>query len=265
MIGAGAESGMEHVLKSIRWLFLFAFAVSLPAQSVRLTHLRGNVYLVEDSYYANAVENSAVYVGDRTVTVIGATMTPETARLLAVEIGKVTDKPIKEAIDTNYHPDRAGGNAYFRLIGARIVSTRQTRDLMQYHWDEVVAFTRSGVPDYPALPVTLPDTVHDGSFDLQGGRVQALYLGPSHTPDGLFVYFPEEKILYGGCILKEKLGNLTFANVAEYPRTLRRLKQMQLGYTTIIAGHWSPIHGPELVDQYLQLLEQHRASSESSK
>ena len=39
--------------------------------------------------------------------------------------------------------------------------------------------------------------------------MKAIYLGPSHTPDGIFVFFPEEKVLYGNCILKEQLGNLT--------------------------------------------------------
>jgi metallo-beta-lactamase class B len=62
-------------------------------------------------------------------------------------------------------------------------------------------------------------------------------------------------VLYGGCILKEQLGNLALADLVEYPKTLRKLKQLNLGYATIIAGHWSPIHGPELVDQYLQLLK----------
>ena len=38
-------------------------------------------------------------------------------------------------------------------------------------------------------------------------------LGPSHTPDGIFVYFPQEKVLCGGWILKERLGNLDYADV----------------------------------------------------
>ena len=46
---------------------------------------------------------------------------------------------------------------------------------------------------------------------------------------------------------------------ANVPRT--ELKKLNLGYTTIIAGHWSPIHGPELVDQYLQLLALNQTQS----
>jgi metallo-beta-lactamase class B len=88
-----------------------------------------------------------------------------------------------------------------------------------------------------------------------------IYLGPSHAPDDVFVYFPQERILYGGCVLKEQLGNLALADLVEYPKTLTKLQNLHLGYTTIIAGHWSPIHGPELVDQYLQLLALNQAQS----
>jgi len=176
---------------------------------------------------------------------------------LANEIGKVTQKPITEVIDTNYHPDRAGGNAYFKSIGAKIVSTKMTNDLLKAHWDEMVRYVQKGFPSYPTLPLVLPDQTFAGDFELQSGGVKAIYLGPSHTPDGIFVLFPKEKVLYGNCILKEQLGNLDFADLTEYPKTLQKLKQLNLGFTTIVAGHWSPIHGPELIDQYLALLANH--------
>jgi metallo-beta-lactamase class B len=219
---------------------------------VVLTPLRGHVYVAEDYFYSK--ENSVVYVGESSVTVVGATWTPETARLLATEVGKITPKPITEVIDTNYHPDRAGGNAYFKSIRAKILSTKMTNDLLTAHWDEMVRYVQKGFPSYPTLPLVLPDKTFPGDFELQGGGVKAIYLGPSHTPDGIFVFFPQEKVLYGNCILKEQLGNLDFANLTEYPKTLEKLKRLNLGFTTIVAGHWSPIHGPELIDQYLALL-----------
>ena len=192
----------------------------------------------------------------------GATWTPETAKLLADEISKVTKKPITEVINTNYHPDRAGGNAFWISIGANIVSTQMTYDLLKNDWAKVVDWTRSGIPSYPRLPLVLPTKTYPGSFELQNGRVRALYLGSSHTPDGIFVYFPEEQVLYGGCILKEKIGNLAFANIAEYQKTLHKLEQLNLEIKTIVAGHWSAVHGPELIEQYIDLLKNSSAKIE---
>jgi metallo-beta-lactamase class B len=64
------------------------------------------------------------------------------------------------------------------------------------------------------------------------------------------VYFPEQKVLDAGSILKEQVGNLASANLDEYPKTLEKLKALHLDVRTIIAGHWSPVHGPELIDLY---------------
>ena len=212
-------------------LVLPAPLVAAENPKVTLTPVRGHVYVAEDYFYSK--ENSVVYVGDNSVTVVGATWTPETAKLLAVEIGKITPKPITEVIDTNYHPDRAGGNAYFRGIGAKIISTKMTSDLLQAHWDEMIRYVQKGFPSYPTLPLVPPDKTLADDFELQGGSVKAIYLGPSHTPDGIFVFFPQEKILYGNCILKEQLGNLDFANLTEYPKTLEKLKRLNLGFTTM--------------------------------
>ena len=224
----------------------------VAAERLSLWHLRGHLYVVEDEFYTK--ENSMVYVGDKSVSVIGATWTPNTAKQLVTEIRKISSAPITEVIDTNYHPDRAGGNAYFKAIGTEIVATEITQEQMARGWDDVIQFTRSAFPDYPALPLVLPDKIVNSDFTLQDGRIRGIYLGPSHTQDGLFVYFPEEKVLYGNCILKEKIGNLKYADLVEYPKTLRKLKALNLGYDTIIAGHYSAVHGPELVDQYLALL-----------
>lgn len=222
---------------------------------VTLTHLTGSIYLVEDSHYAKT--NSLIYTGPESVTVIGATHTPETAELLADEIRKVTDKPVSAVINTDYNPEYAGGNAYWKKIGADIVATEMTTTLLAREWDRVGDFTRRYFPDYPHVPLVLPTVTYAGSFDLQEGHIQALYLGPSHTPDDIFVYFPTEKVLYAGSILKEHLGNLAFADIEEYQRTLIKLKQLHLDIRTIISGHWSAIHGPELVDHYLQMLREH--------
>lgn len=225
---------------------------SVRAAGISLKQVSGPVYVVEDNYYVK--ENSMVYFGAKGVTVVGATWTPDTARELHKLIKKISRQPVLEVINTNYHTDRAGGNAYWKSIGAKVVSTRQTRDLMQSDWQTIVDFTRKGLPDYPDLPLVLPNEVHDGDFSLQEGKVRAFYLGPAHTPDGIFVYFPDEQVLYGNCILKEKLGNLAFADLQAYPQTLARLKAMKLPLKTIVGGHDSPLHGPELIDHYQALL-----------
>jgi metallo-beta-lactamase class B len=245
------------VLRNVIYAVLVFFLSAAQGASSQLSlyHLSGQIYVAEDSYFAK--ENSLVYIGRESVTIVGATWTPETAKLLADEIKKISNKPISEVINTNYHPDRAGGNAYWKSVGAKIVSTQMTYELLKSDWIKVVNWNRREIPSYPSLPLVLPTVTYPGDFELQEGKVKAFYLGPSHTPDGIFVYFPEEKVIYGGCILKEQIGNLVFANISEYPKTLRRLQQLRLEIQTIIAGHSSAVHGPELIDKYLELLRKY--------
>jgi metallo-beta-lactamase class B len=207
---------------------------------------------VEDYFYFR--ENSAFYVGDSGVTVVSATWTPETARLMVDRIRTLTTKPINAVINTHFHLDRTGGNPYFKKIGAKIIASKLTSDLMKKNWDSRLNSAKQDYPGFPSIPLVLPDITFDKKYELEDGKIQALYFGPSHTPDDVVVYFPEEQVLFGDCVLKEKLGYLGDANLVEYPKTLQKIKKLAI--KTIISGHWTPIHGPELIDLDLDLLKQ---------
>ena len=246
----------ERILRVVLPMVVFGILpistiVAADPPKVVLSRLADKIYIAEDYYLAK--ENSVVYIGDSFVTVVGATWTPLTARLLSEEVAKITTKPIKEVIDTNHDLDRVGGNSYFRSIGCQIISTRLTRDLLMKEGKRSVEVAQYG-SDYPNIEIVLPDTVYEGDFTLQGGSIRGFYLGPSHKQDDIFVYFPNEKVLYGGCVLKEQLGNTDGADLVEYPRTLQKLKSMKLPIVTVISGHFSPVHGPELIDRFLNLL-----------
>jgi len=236
-------------------MFLLSPLNAVAAESagrVELVKLTDRIYIAEDYFYYR--ENSVVYIGDKAVTVISATWTPETAKLLTEKILLITNKPIKAVVDTHFHLDRVGGNPHFKKIGAKIIATKMTADLMGKNWDTRLKQTQKDYPGYPYIPFTAPDITFDDKYELENGKIQILYLGPAHTEDGVVVYFPQEKVLFGDCILKEKLGWLGDANLAEYPKTLERIKKLKI--KTIIAGHWSSVHGPELIDQMLDQLKQ---------
>jgi metallo-beta-lactamase class B len=222
---------------------------------VSMYPLSGSVYVAEDSHYAKT--NYAVYVGAASVTVVGAGWSPDTAELLAQEIRKVTNKPIGDVILPDHDPEYAGGISYWKGIGASIVSTELTEETLKRDWVKAAEFTRKYFPTYPSLPLVLPTKTYKAELTLENGNIRGFYLGPSHNADDIFVYFAREKVLYAGSILKEHLGNLAFANLEEYPKTLQKLHQLNLDIDKIISGHWSPVHGPELIDEYLAMLKEH--------
>jgi metallo-beta-lactamase class B len=105
--------------------------------------------------------------------------------------------------------------------------------------------------------MVLPTKTYGADFTLENGDIRGLYLGPSQNVDDIFVYFPKQKVLYAGSILKEHLGSLAFANLEEYPKTLEKLRQLHLEIDKIISGHWSAVPGSGLIDEYLVMLKKH--------
>ena len=204
---------------------------------VSMYPLIGSIFVAEDSHYAKT--NYVVYIGTSSVTVVGAGWSPDTAEMLAQEIRKVTDKPVNDVILPDHDPEYAGGSSYWKGIGANIISTELTEQVLKRDWAKAVDFTRKYFPTYPRVPLVLPTTIYKTDFTLENGDMHGFYLGPSHNADDIFVYFPKEKVLYAGSILKERLGNLAFANLEEYPKTLQKLQQLHLNIDRIVSGHWS--------------------------
>jgi metallo-beta-lactamase class B len=220
--------------------------------AIKLTRLRGPLYVVEYDHFAKT--NYLIDIGPSFVTVIGATWTPDTAKELNEQIKQVTGLPVREVVVPSPDPEWSGGTAYWKSIGARVIAARATCDSLERNWIASTTGLRKFFSNYPDLPLTPPSQCNPDQFSLQNGRIRVLYLGPSHTDADVFVYFPEQKVLDAGSILKEQLGNVAKADLKEYPRTLQKLKALHLDIDTVIAGHWSPIHGPDLIDTYLGFL-----------
>ena len=93
-----------------------------------------------------------------------------------------------------------------------------TYDLMKKDWDNTVEFTKKSIADYPRLPLVLPNKILPNNFELQNGKIKSNLPRPFSHGRWYFIYFPKEEVLYGNCILKEKLGNLSYADIKEYPK-----------------------------------------------
>ena len=89
-------------------------------------------------------------------------------------------------IATHSHDDRAGGLEYFGKIGAKTYSTKMT--------DSILAKENK-----PRAQYTFDN---NKSFKVGKSEFQVYYPGKGHTADNVVVWFPKEKVLVGGCIIK---------------------------------------------------------------
>lgn len=130
-------------------------------------------------------------------------------------------------LSTHFHEDRTGGLDYFKTAGLATYSTRFT--------DNISA--EKGFPR--ASHLMNRDTI----FKVGEVEMEVYYPGPGHTLDNIVVWFPEEKILYGGCLIKSTddntLGNTKDGNLQEYAASVRRVKKRFPRPVWVIPGHQS--------------------------
>lgn len=90
------------------------------------------------------------------------------------------------------------------------------------------------------------------------GTVEVFYPGGGHARDNIMVWLPEQKMLYGGCAVRElatdNLGNTADADLAYWPRAIRNAQARYPQAETVIPGHGEP-GGPELLEHMHALFE----------
>lgn len=98
----------------------------------------------------------------------------------------------------------------------------------------------------------IPQRGFDGELELNVGdkKVVAGFLGEGHTRDNVVGYFPDEQVLFGGCLVKEVgagKGNLEDADTLAWSGTMVNLKTKYQDLKIVIPGHGKS-GGAELLD-----------------
>lgn len=145
-------------------------------------------------------------------------------------------------VPNHWHRDCMGGLGYLHRMGVKSYANQMTIDEARKN----------------NLPV--PQRGFTDSLALKLGEMDLLcyYLGGGHAADNIVVWIPSEKILFGGCLVKDSqaknLGNTSDAVLEEWPVTIERVYQKFPEARMIIPGHgdWG---GRELLTHTLELLK----------
>ena len=136
-------------------------------------------------------------------------------------------KSVALCIITHAHEDRIGGINALRNRNIRVVSTPLTaRD----------AANRGYQAPEPILP-------NDTMMTWHALKAECFFPGKGHTEDNIVVWFPDRRILFGGCLVKSAdasgLGNIEDASLQDWPATVRNVVSRFPSPTIIIPGHGS--------------------------
>lgn len=152
-------------------------------------NVKGSIYLIKGGLGAN----SGFFIGKNSVVVIDAKMTPEFGTKAVEEIRKVTSLPISHMIITHSDLDHVNGLTGFPK-GMEIISHVNAKDDMEKAFADP---SMKGYGDY------LSTKAYDKklSLDIDGTKIKLIHFGPAHTSGDTVVFFPAEKVVFGGDIV----------------------------------------------------------------
>lgn len=191
----------------------------------------------------NFISNAAFVVTPAGVVVIDALGSPVLAQRLLAEIGRITPLPVTHVIVTHYHADHVYGLQVFKAQGARIVAHRAAQTYLNSDTARLrlQASRQDLAPWIDGQTRLVPaDAWIDGAQELSVGGVRLLLqpVGPSHTPEDLVVYLPQEKVLFAGDLVFR--SRIPFVGQADSGHWIEALDALLAFDASVIV----PGHGP---------------------
>lgn len=198
------------------------------SETLIITKISPNVYqhtsFLQTESFGNVPCNGMIVQNNSEAVVFDTPVNDEISEELILWIQQDLKSNIKAVIPTHFHDDCLGGLNQFH----------------KHHIPSVAFFKTIEIAKEKQLPV--PQEHFDKSLEMTVGNERVLidFFGEGHTKDNIVGYFPSEKILFGGCLIKELnagKGNLEDANEKDWAQTVKNLKAAYPEIKTIIPGH----------------------------
>jgi glyoxylase-like metal-dependent hydrolase (beta-lactamase superfamily II) len=189
----------------------------------------------------NFISNAAFVVTPAGVVVIDALGSPALATRLMDEIAKVTPIPVTHVIVTHYHADHIYGLQAFKDKGARIIAHVAAREYLNSETARLrLAASRQDLAPWIDMSTRLvpADEWVEGPKELKVGGVsfQLQPVGPSHTPEDMVVYLPQEKVLFAGdLVFRSRIPFVGQADSGHWIKALDTL--LSFNASVIVPGH----------------------------
>ena len=233
-------------------LFLFFFgcknqlkvpvyeSANVKVEKLTTSTFRHITYLLTEDFGKVSCNGMIVVNGDQSLIFDTPTNDADSDELLDW-VEKTLKCRVTGVVVTHFHKDCLGGLNEFHK-----------RNIPSYASNKTIELAKSeGGP--------VPQNGFDDYFEMRIGEkeVVSAFFGEGHTADNIVSYFPDEKVLFGGCLIKTlgaNKGYLGDANVEAWSKTVSSVKSKYKEAKVIIPGHGEP-GTAELLDYTIQLFK----------
>ena len=230
---------MRTILLTITFIFsLKAIYVQSEKTKLAISHLTGDfyIYTTYNTYKNSLLPANGMYIVATNGVVLFDTPWDTTQFQPLLDSIKLRhNKNVIICLSTHWHSDRTAGLDYYKQQNIKTYTTALTDEWSKKNNAKRAEFLID------------KDTV----FNIEPYSFETFYPGEGHTADNIIIWFDKEKILYGGCLIKDadakNLGYLGDANVAAYETTLKRVQLKCTNSKFIIVSHsdWDSINSLE--------------------
>lgn len=215
------------------------------------THIGGSVHMLVGSG-----GNIGVSAGDDGVLMIDDQYAPLAEKITAA-IAELTDAPKRFVINTHYHGDHTGSNAYFAQNKGMTIFAHENVRIRLAAGEDV---------DQAMLPVV---TYQDGiKFHLNNETIHVFHLEDGHTDGDSAVWFEQPDILHtGDLFFKDMFPYIDLGaggSVTGYIQSVETLLSKIDDDTKVIPGHGSLANKADL-QRFLDMLKETHAHVQSRK
>lgn len=195
---------------------------------VELNKISSNLWM--HTTYANyegfrTPSNGIVCVTHEGIILVDTPWNNEQTEVLMTMLSDIFQKEIEVAVITHAHEDRIGGISALLDSGVDVRSTEKT------------AFEAEKLGFKKPKPLLDLEPV----VSLGGQMAEIYYPGEGHTADNITVFFPEDKVLFGGCLIKSMdakgKGNTRDGNLLEWPKSVLKVMDRYADAVVVIPGH----------------------------
>jgi glyoxylase-like metal-dependent hydrolase (beta-lactamase superfamily II) len=216
------------------------------------------VLAVQTSPKGSSANVLAVRMTDGTVVICSSPYDTKTTRVLVRALRARFRATRLVAINTHFHADGTNGNEAYAAEGVETYASDHTvalaRERGEAGRETMAKYVEAADPQLAARirSTALAPAAHTFAeaegLTLQFGadNVRALFVGAGHSPDNIVVFFPRQRVLFGGCMVRSEsgLGNTSDADIAHWADAADAAARLEP--VIVIPGH-GEVGGPELL------------------
>ncbi|MDP6762154.1 MAG: MBL fold metallo-hydrolase [Planctomycetota bacterium] len=184
--------------------------------------------------------NQVVFTGKEGVLMVGAGFL-DGAHEVELSLAKLTSAPLRYLINTHWHKDHSGANAYWGLAGATVIAHENAR--LRMLGGDGSEGTKKLFHDPPMDPEGLPTVTFRERLELtfNGEPVLIEHHPLGHTDGDAVVYFPEQNVVVMGDLYRQ--DNFPYIELRSGARPAGMLRAVEAvlrrvpADVTVVPGH----------------------------